>query len=83
MEKFNWEICKNTRNSSVYDYLIGNYDKPISKEKYIKEMGSIQRIAHSKELDKRNYLSRKSRWSKSTLRYQYRKLKENFGFFPV
>lgn len=83
MKEFDWDICEKTRNPRVFAYLQENFDKEVSEEKYLEEMALIQRVSHSKENDNRNHEKRKNRWSKSSLRNQYRRLQKNFGFFPT
>lgn len=81
MEIFDWANCEKVRNPWVYKYLYENHGRKLSEEKYVEDMKSIQRVAHSKEIDKRNYKKRHNRWSRSSVRMEYRRLQGKFGFF--
>lgn len=83
MDNFDWEICEKTRNKRVYAYLLENFDKEVTEEKFLEDMSLIQRVAHAVDVDVRKYDIRSKHWKRNRLRKEYRTLKNKFGFFKA
>lgn len=70
MKKFDWDYAKSTHRKEVYDFLKNNHDKTLSEQEVVEMWSKLPRIG----VGFRNR-------SPSSVKYQYKNLKEKFGFF--
>ena len=82
MREFNWETAKEIRSPQTFEYLLQNFDRKVTEEEYINEMGLIKRFIVSKSgkhgLERR---ALKRGYQISRMKKDYKNLKSKFGFF--
>jgi hypothetical protein len=71
--KWDWEIAKTKSNPTKINWFWNNHKKPITEEEFVKSLKEIRNFS----LGNKKY----KRYSPSNLRYLYRRLKRNYGFF--
>ncbi len=72
LKKFDWDFCKEVKDPRIYDYLKANHATFVCEEAFVTFISSLSR-------DGISHASRK--FSPSSARSEYRRLKNNFGFF--
>ena len=70
-KQFDWDICKSQRSPETYNFLKSNFNKAVSEDQFVEEMSKLPR----------NKLHASGTRSPSALRTNYKRLKEQFGFF--
>lgn len=74
MKQFDWEYAKSiTKNPTKLNWLWLNHNQKITEEDFMVSMQGFRSLSSAKK----KYKS----YSIRNLKYKYRKLKENFGFF--
>lgn len=75
-KEFDWSIARErTKNPSKLQWEWENHTKEIPEEVYVKEVKKLKQFTDPKQRKKCN------KYSPSTLRRQYKNLKEEYGFF--
>jgi hypothetical protein len=75
-QQFDWDYYKSRHNSRRVQWLLEKCDQPITEEQFVLEHKLLRSFSESKGKTRRNS------YSNHNLKYQFRKLKEKFGFFP-
>jgi hypothetical protein len=77
MKTFDWDILKDSTNNRKYQWFVENFDnKNMTEERYVNEMKLLKGFSNCKTNKRRN-----SDYCPSNLKRDYRRLKNDFGFF--
>lgn len=73
-KKFDWELLENNpkSNPEKTKYLKSVFNLPITEEEFVDDLQDLKMFSRG----------RKTNYSPSNLKAQYKHLKKNFGFFP-
>lgn len=85
MDGFDWEGYRERSNPLKYRYVLNYHDKEISEERFVSDWRQFRPFStlHLIKGRKDAGVSRKisTRYSRSSLRKQYRWMRDNYGFF--
>jgi len=78
---FDWKIAEELHSPRVYDFLVANFDKPISEEDFVRQVVLLRKLNLANGVFKGKRKNYRARTTPATAKMDYNQLKELFGFF--
>jgi len=81
VSKFDWKIAEELHSPRVYEFLVANFDKPISEDDFVQQIVLLRKLNLANGNFKGKRRNYRGRTTPATAKKDYNQLKELFGFF--
>lgn len=81
---FDWRIAEEQHSQRVFDFLVANFDKPLSEDEYVQQVVLLRKLNLSESpLKGKKRANYRRTTCPSSAREEYRRLKNTYGFFAA